>query len=46
MRFDVLTIFPELFAPHLTRKRVDQALRARDAAGTQAALGPVTVPAY
>jgi LysR family cys regulon transcriptional activator len=38
--------FIRLVAPHLTRKLVDQALRARDEAGTRAALGPVTVPAY
>lgn len=38
--------FMRLFAPHLTRRIVDQALRARDAAGTHAALASVTVPAY
>jgi LysR family cys regulon transcriptional activator len=38
--------FIRLFAPHLTRRPVDQALRARDAAGTQAALGTVEVPRY
>jgi LysR family cys regulon transcriptional activator len=38
--------FIRLVAPHLTRKLVDQALRARDAAGTQAVLGTVNVPAY
>jgi LysR family cys regulon transcriptional activator len=38
--------FIRLFAPHLTRKLVDQALRARDAAGTQAVLGTVTLPGY
>jgi LysR family cys regulon transcriptional activator len=38
--------FMRLFAPHLTRRLVDQALRARDAAGTQAALGTVEVPRY
>jgi len=38
--------FIRLVAPHLTRKLVDQSLRARDAAGTQAVLGAVNVPAY
>ena len=38
--------FIRLFAPHLTRRLVDQALRARDAAGTQAVLGSVAVPVY
>ena len=38
--------FIRLFAPHLTRRLVDQALRARDAAGTQAVLGSVAIPVY
>jgi LysR family cys regulon transcriptional activator len=38
--------FIRLVAPQLTRRLVDQALRARDAAGTQAVLGAVNVPAY
>jgi LysR family cys regulon transcriptional activator len=38
--------FIRLFAPHLTRRVVDLALRARDAAGTQAALAGVAVPVY
>ncbi len=38
--------FMRLFAPHLSRKLVDQALRARDSAGTQAALAAAEVPAY
>ncbi len=38
--------FIRLFAPHLTRRLVDQALRARDAAGTHAVLGSVAVPVY
>ncbi len=38
--------FLRLFAPHLTRRLVDQSLRARDAAGTQAVLASVNVPAY
>jgi hypothetical protein len=35
-----------LFAPHFTRKLVDQALRARDAAGMKAAFDSVQVPRY
>jgi len=38
--------FMQLFAPQLTRRVVDQALRARDAAGTEAALADIAVPAY
>jgi LysR family transcriptional regulator, cys regulon transcriptional activator len=38
--------FIRLFAPHLTRKLVDQALRARDAAGMKAAFDSVQVPRY
>ncbi len=38
--------FIRLFAPHLTRKLVDQALRARDAAGVAAVLGSAEVPRY
>jgi LysR family cys regulon transcriptional activator len=35
-----------LFAPHLTRKLVDQALRARDAAEVEATFADVQVPRY
>jgi len=38
--------FIRLFAPHLTRRLVDQALRARDAAGMKAAFDSVQVPRY
>lgn len=38
--------FIRLFAPHLTRRLVDQALRARDAAGVATAFGSVQVPKY
>jgi len=38
--------FIRLVAPHLSRKLVDQALRARDAAGARAALDAVKVPKY
>lgn len=38
--------FIRLFAPQLTRKLVDQALRARDAAGARAVLEAVEVPRY
>ena len=38
--------FMRQFAPHLTRSLVDQALKAQDAAGTQAVLGSVAVPDY
>jgi LysR family cys regulon transcriptional activator len=38
--------FIRLFAPHLTRKLVDQSLRARDAAGVAATFATVKVPRY
>ena len=38
--------FIRLVAPHLTRKLVDHALRARDPAGVAAALADVTPPKY
>ena len=38
--------FIRLFAPHLTRKLVDHALRVRDAAGMKAAFDSVQVPRY
>ena len=38
--------FMRLFAPHLTRRLVEQALRARDAAGSEAVLGSVPIPVY
>ena len=38
--------FIRLFAPHMTRKLVDQALRARDAAGVEAIFSGVQVPRY
>src|SRR5262245_11523294 len=38
--------FIRLFAPHLTRKLVDQALRAKDAADMKAAFESVQVPRY
>ena len=38
--------FIRLVAPHLTRRLVDQALRARDTAGVEAAFASVKVPRY
>jgi LysR family cys regulon transcriptional activator len=38
--------FIQLFAPHLGRRLVDQALRARDAAGVEAAFAGVQIPRY
>jgi hypothetical protein len=38
--------FMKLFAPHLTRKLVDQALRAPDAAAVEAAFKAVRLPRY